>query len=1044
MNIGSTIFERGVVTAACAALFFSGCGGGSGDGDPDGGEGVGPDAAESGDPDGGGTGGDPDADVPSFTLTQVVPEAASRQVDTDVTVHGADIEQGAELHLHHCDADTVYDLTESVEVAGDGTSLAAHLPADADREQGLYSVVVTNPGGATAELECAFTVHAGAPPTVTDVVASTAWRGISGDGILSDETVTIRGTDFSPTPAVRWVKADGSVSYDAILVGFTSDTEITAVVPSETFSMEVGEYHVFVTNPNLLEGQWLVPGDGEDGKSPGIFTITDVPPPSISDVTPNKIPRGECEQTLSLSGRDFHEDAQPYYMVPEGTACEGAIRDPNDAILCPLEKVDQINSSQMSARFGECPENGTYPAVVQNPDGQLGHFFSIQVRNSSDGHLDTEFDAVPETLQTARWKHALTFGFDAFANGYLYVVGGQDIDREVLGSVEISQVNVFGTVGPLRRALQFGDADAPRVANDLNVPRQGSTIVRVGRDLFSIGGAAETTDQSPASDEEIVVASDVVERARILSYDEMPGVRLPEERVGGSLPEGSWYYRVSAVGPWGESLATREVTVFRAGDSIEVCWVDPVRSGATGFNIYRSLASDGRANSTALIAADVQGECFIDDGEAEQAPAPGRVRGSVVEETGLEAGDHVYRVSSLVDVGGDTFETYAGYPAEVELTADDVNAGNAAVRVAWDEVDGASYRLYKFDSEAGEFRELDTGGPLAETSFVDDGAPFVADGATPREEIEPLAPGSLSRWQVVDPSMNSPREGLDGVVVGLDPETSDGVVARILVAGGRTDNSGDENTYLHTAESLAIFEDGTLAESWHDESPEFTHARVYYPLMTTQTRRDTNFPPPPEEPPIRDDDDDDDDEPGDPDGGIIVQSQTSSAEPPFYIQDLDADEPVYVIALGGDSERTEPTNTGRSDFEACLVGDDGHLACGELWEVQDNSLPAGQGTFGHDALLYSDFIYPFLGVASEDLNETPHTRNLRESAAARFTLADLEDVTENQVIERFESSNASPSIPRGYYKMTRMMGYLYTVGGYTDTGPTDTLERIQE
>ena len=135
------------------------------------------------------------------------------------------------------------------------------------------------------------------------------------------------------------------------------------------------------------------------------------------------------------------------------------------------------------------------------------------------------------------------------------------------------------------------------------------------------------------------------------------------------------------------------------------------------------------------------------------------------------------------------------------------------------------------------------------------------------------------------------------------------------------------------------------------------HARARpdrYPLLTTQTRNATNFPPPPEESPIRDDDD-----PDEPDAGVIVQSQTSTydSEPPFYVQDLDADEPVYVIAVGGDGERTAPSNSGQSDFEACLVGDDGHLAC-EQWQVQDGQtrkLP--QPTFGHDAQLNSEFIY---------------------------------------------------------------------------------------
>ncbi|HUH01839.1 MAG TPA: hypothetical protein VML75_07570 [Kofleriaceae bacterium] len=981
---------------------------------------------------------------PTFALTEIIPLAASRQVDTDLTIIGFGIESDADLTLTNCDTATMYDLSDTVVVAADGNSLAAHLAADPAREQGIYTVTVTNPDTATASLPCAFRIVAHAPPTVTEVVPSTAWAGVANDGILSDTPVTIRGTGFRPTPGVRWVKTDAAVSYEAILVGYVSDTEITAVTPSETLHMQPGEYHLYVTNPDLLGAQWLVP-DANDLLVPGIFTITATPPPVITDVVPSRIAQGTCNATMTITGHGFDPAATAWYLVPEGTSCTGSTLDPNGDVLCPLAQVTWVDANTITANFDPCPVNAAYPIVVQNPDGQIAYFFSVEVRNSSDGHLTADaFEVVGETLLIPRWKHSTAKGFDAFSNGFFYVAGGQDAAGNVLGSVEISQVNIFGSVGPFRQAVQYGDSATPRVNNQLAVPRQGGTMVRVGRDLFSIGGATSRTDTSTT-----VAASSVVERSRILSYDEMAGAQLPTAQPGGSLPVGGWYYRVSALGPWGESLATREVIALNKGGTIRICWQAPLSGGATGYNIYRSLASDGRSNSSALLATNVQGSCFDDDGTAKLTPAPGNLRGTVTTGTGLSAGPHTYRVSSLVTIGSDTWESYAGYAIEVELTTVDIDAGNGALRLAWDPVPGATYRLYKDDG--GAYRELDTGGALTATSFVDDGAAFVTNGAAPRDEIAPLPPGSLWRWQQVSPSLNFPREGLDGVAIHVDPATTGGVAARILVAGGRTDNTST-GTYHKTAESLAIHQDGTLGTSWYDETPVFTHARVYYALLTTQTRHDTSFPPPPEEPPGSDPDPDPDPNADagvdDPDAGPIIfnQFQTKlSHEQPRTMYTLLGNEPVYVLAVFGDAARTSPSNTGRNDFEACRVGDDGHLACSQ-WAVQTGSPQptAPQGTFAHDALLYFDYVYGFYGVDSEAVNVSPHTRSLVNASISRFPLRDLTTAQDDQVLLRYENANVQPQIARAYYQMERMMAYIYLIGGWTSTGPSGTIERHQQ
>src|SRR5512134_3369964 len=105
--------------------------------------------------DGGGTpgidagGGGP----PVMSLSSIMPAAAARSVTTPFTVLGFNIAAGATLRLASCDTATSYELAAAV--AADGRALTATLAASPTREQGLYDVIVTNPGGASDVLACA-------------------------------------------------------------------------------------------------------------------------------------------------------------------------------------------------------------------------------------------------------------------------------------------------------------------------------------------------------------------------------------------------------------------------------------------------------------------------------------------------------------------------------------------------------------------------------------------------------------------------------------------------------------------------------------------------------------------------------------------------------------------------------------------------------------------------------------------------------------------------------------------------------------------------
>lgn len=829
-----------------------GGGGGGGDGGGDGSDAAAPpdaSAPDAGDVDGPGPADAGTDAAPVMSIISIFPSAASRAVETSLRVTGAYLATGATLRLSNCDTATSYDLTPSVQVAADGLSLTASLAADPLREQGLYTVTVANPDGASDALECAFRVLAAAPPTVTDVVPASSYRGVAGDGVNSDTTISIVGTGFQSTPTVRWVSTDGSRSYDALFVGYGSSTQLTAVVPSETLGMAAGQYHVFITNPDLLTAQWRVVDQAT--LVPGVFTVTTNAPPDIVDVSPARIENGSCTSTsLTISGRGFAVGATVWYVAPAGTTCAGSIRDANGATLCPLIVDAVAAGSTITAHLGTCPGQGSYPLVVINPDGQSDYFFSIEITPSSAGHLNTgPFITQANALQVARWKHAVAFGFDTFGRSHLYVAGGQDASGVALGSVEASELDIFGTPGAFRMLEQYGSPTNPRVRNQLNVPRQGLTMVRLGRDLFAAGGATLATDVSS-----VIPASAEVEHARILSYDEMPAIRTPRANPGAGLPVGSWYYRVSAIGPWGESLASTETVVLNRGGQIEVCWNPPALPGATAYHVYRSLSADGRAGTASALAYELTGSCLTDDGAGPLTPAPSAVRGTITTGGALAVTDHSYRVSATVALaGGVLFETYAGYASTVAVTAADVGAGNASVTLAWNPIPNATYSVFKLDPGTGRYRLLAGAGAVTATTLIDGGLAFDASDRGPRAQVTPLAPGSLSRWDAnTVPALTVAREGLDGVAIAMDPMTSGNLIGRILVAGGRSSNASGSGAYLRTAESLGVYADGTFDVTWSIETPQFTSARAYFALLTTQGRNETPFPPPPSEPPCGD------------------------------------------------------------------------------------------------------------------------------------------------------------------------------------------------
>ena len=283
-----------------------------------------------------------------------------------------------------------------------------------------------------------------------------------------------------------------------------------------------------------------------------------------------------------------------------------------------------------------------------------------------------------------------------------------------------------------------------------------------------------------------------------------------------------------------------------------------------------------------------------------------------------------------------------------------------------------------------------------------------------------------------------------GVPVRLGGPTQRAVLARILVAGGRDGTTGSY-VYRTTAESLGIHADGTTDATWTNETPVFANARAYYALLTTQDRNVTPFPPPPDQPPCGDC------------GGVIERTLSGLFAPAVAVT---GGEPVYVIAALGDDAYAASSNTGRDDFESCAVDmSTGHLmadcgvASGTTWIVQNNDDP--QSSFGHDAVLYFSYLYPFYAVQRETVGAAGTALQIVGSAIARFpVIGDLATAVAGQVLQSFQSASTSFVVDRAYYQMTRLLAFVYVIGGYAEAhsengvpvsaGPTALVERHQQ
>ncbi|MCX7945350.1 MAG: Ig-like domain-containing protein, partial [Deltaproteobacteria bacterium] len=683
-----------------------------------------------------------DTEIIPFEVFSVSPEAGYRGADVNFIISGTGFLTGARVFFVNEEEDPVYEEEATVnEILSD--SIKGVFVANLNRPLGLYDVKVVNGDSATKVLKKAFRVLINPPPRITDIEPKTGFNGDPLDGKNSDVMLTIYGENFVSTPAVRFIsRNDSNLYFISPSVSFHSDKNITAIVPTESYKMPSGDYIVEVINPDKQSGFFEK------------FTVTTTPAPLITSVNPYRMPSNTGADPFVVIGENFADGAK-LYAVSANAEIELAIKKiaPNqiDAVIAP---------NQLGL--------GYYPIKVVNPDGQYDYYYAIQIMSSAEGKL-TQWAIVGSKLKEGRFRHASVFFRDQFKNPYILVAGGNNL-VETLDSVEIAPVALSGELGEFNKAIQFNPETKKRDFVRLTTKRQNFGLIRIRDRIIALGGFDGTT------------ALDTIEIAKVNTKSDSPKPLRPSfTTLSGSLPLGSWYYKISAVYSDGESLPSREIILPNVSGTNILRWTP--KPGALYYNIYRSPSADGIAGSERLIATGVNGTVFNDDGEGILVPAPSRVNAVAKKsnDATLPAGIYKYVVTAVTA----NFESTQSYEAVAEIKDE-----NNSVSISWEKIKSAfSYNVYRTEVNNKEFYLLKSG--IRQNNYLDTGIDPLDKNKRPPEIIKPLERGSIRYFVKAKATLKEKREGLRAIYV--RNKAGEDIVFAI---GGRSDSAN----YLKTVE----------------------------------------------------------------------------------------------------------------------------------------------------------------------------------------------------------------------------------------------------
>lgn len=441
---------------------------------------------------------------------------------------------------------------------------------------GKYDVALNDTTNCTATLNEAITVVD--QPTLSlgmpAMVPSFGWVGES-------TPVSVQGVDFAPVPRLYLNPANPGPNTVATAVGavtFLDSTRLTALVP--TPRLPVGDYDLIVVNP-----------DGKVGVATAAFTVTQLPPPSITSLSPGSVPNQNPE-VFTVNGKDFRQPVVALQCL--------------DAAGVPLASnptAQVVTSTATSIQVSFDASMAGAACVVRVTDGDNLTFVDFSALVITNPAQNLYAAKQGPNLATARRTPVVLKGDATTSARYLHVIGGNDGTND-LSSIESSALSLLGDPQPF-----FTQRNA------LNQPRAFAQGTSIGRWLYVAGGSNAGA------------ALDTVERAYVLdpsARGEVTDLVLEASRSTG-LGAGVWYYRVAAVmastdpyNPDGENLASDPFPVQlpdlgSTKFNVTVGWkADP---GAVKYRIYRSPtagATVGTEQPIAEVAAPATS--FVDTG----------------------------------------------------------------------------------------------------------------------------------------------------------------------------------------------------------------------------------------------------------------------------------------------------------------------------------------------------------------------------------------------------------------------------------------------
>jgi nitrogen fixation protein FixH len=209
-------------------------------------------------------------------------------------------------------------------------------------DPGMWTVFITNPDGKTSNT-LSFTVTSVLLAPSISVVSPSTYPASN-----SSQSMLINGSNFVNGASITFHDPQGNAFPRT--PSFVSASQLSY---SFNNGNDPGTWTIFATNP-----------DGQLSNTVS-FTVTSVPSPSISGLSPSSYPASSSSQSMLINGSNFVNGATITFHDPQGNAFT---RTPSF-----------VSANQLSYSFNNGNDPGTWTVFVTNPDGKTSNTLSFTV-----------------------------------------------------------------------------------------------------------------------------------------------------------------------------------------------------------------------------------------------------------------------------------------------------------------------------------------------------------------------------------------------------------------------------------------------------------------------------------------------------------------------------------------------------------------------------------------------------------------------------------------------------------------------------------------